>query len=463
MKEERTMKKTLLFAAAVLALAACSKESPVKKEEGTIDASKLVFNIDVQNGNATKGVKTDWEDGDDVYVFFEDNPYHYVKMTYDGTAWTYKDDAGGTSFSGLILRASGKKLSAVYMPDFVCSAAPTYDYENDWWTFGSVAGYYQKAEAVFYMVTSTNNVTTLYATISLTAPANIMQFYVPSTEVAAPESGNEYVLTATHVINYTFNGIAPGGAAVQGNELSGGAMQAYAGTLGGDTGYYFWGILEGEGNYTYDFQLVKRNAEKKYAISSYSASKTPGVSISSAAFKLTSLTDNGNFVSLGYAGGPLWATGNLNDTSPAIAPPTQSGAYYKYGRLKPYVKSDGETYSYGDYDKETTDPAYHTNSSWRMPTKDEFVDLCKLTNTWDSTLSGRLFTGSNGIKLFFYAAGRRDCNSGFVDFELYVGEYWSSTPDGRDTAYCLYFNDQQKAYTDDDHFRGAGFSVRPVK
>ena len=32
--------------------------------------------------------------------------------------------AMGTTFSGLTLTASGKKLSAVYMPDFVCSAAP---------------------------------------------------------------------------------------------------------------------------------------------------------------------------------------------------------------------------------------------------------------------------------------------------------------------------------------------------
>ena len=72
--EEITVKKTLLFAAAVLALAACSKESPVK-EEGDIDASKIVFNIDVQNADAqaTKGIKTAWEAGDDVYVFFEDN------------------------------------------------------------------------------------------------------------------------------------------------------------------------------------------------------------------------------------------------------------------------------------------------------------------------------------------------------------------------------------------------------
>ena len=206
------MKKTLLFAAAFLALAACSKESPVK-EEGAIDASRIVFNIDVQNADAqaTKGIKTAWEAGDDVYVFFEDNTTKYVKMTYDGSAWTYNVLGDGD----LSLAASGKKLSAVYMPDFVCSDAPTYGFWG--WTFGSVGGYYQKAEAVSYTVTSAEDVNTLNATISLTAPSNIMQFYVPKDAVTAPGTGNEYVLTATHVINYTFNGIVPGGAASQGN------------------------------------------------------------------------------------------------------------------------------------------------------------------------------------------------------------------------------------------------------
>ncbi len=39
-------------------------------------------------------------------------------------------------------------------------------------------------------------------------------------------------------------------------------MTAYHGTLGGQTGYYFWGILDsGAGTYDFDFQLVERNAE----------------------------------------------------------------------------------------------------------------------------------------------------------------------------------------------------------
>ena len=108
------MKKTLLFAAAVLALAACSKESPVK-EEGAIDASKIVFDIKVENADATKAVKIEWEDGDVVYAFFEDNTTQYVKMTYNGSSWTYKDKDGGATFTDLTLAESGKKVTSEIM------------------------------------------------------------------------------------------------------------------------------------------------------------------------------------------------------------------------------------------------------------------------------------------------------------------------------------------------------------
>ena len=459
------MKKTLLFAAAVLALAGCSKEGPVK-EEGAIDASRIVFNIDVQNADAqaTKGIKTAWEAGDDVYVFFEDNTTKYVKMTYDGSAWTYNVLGDGD----LSLAASGKKLSAVYMPDFVCSDAPTYD--TDKWTFGSVGGYYQKAEAVSYTVTSAEDVTTLNATISLTAPANIMQFYVPKDAVAAPGTGNEYVLTATHVINYTFNGIAPGGAASQGNISEGFPMTANYGTIGSDEGYYFWGILESTGTYTYDFQLVKRNAEKKYAISSYSASKAPGVEISSAAFKLDALTDNGNFVSLGYAGGPLWATGNIDKTNRKIVDPLEAGEYFMYGKTTPYSSSE-PIYTGMDNPLPTSaDVAYSVNTSWRIPTRDQFDALINSSNTettWKTgwtTLGGHnggylITSKANGISLFFAAAGRYYI--GTLSNAGDDGYYWSSTPLDSYNAYILYFNSGN--ITTGSSYRIYGYSVRPVQ
>jgi len=467
------MKKTLLFAAAILALAACSKENTVK-EEGPIDASKIVFNIQVENADATKAVKTTWESGDVVYAFFEDNTTQYVKMTYNGTSWTYTDREGLDKFSGLTLAASGKKLSAIYMPDFVCSAAPTY--VTDKWTFGDIRGYYQKAEAVSYTVTSTSDIATLSATISLVAPSGISQIFIPTSEYAALGSGEEYVLTATHFIQFSFEGVTPGGTVTQGNMSNGFPLPAFAGTLNGETGLYFWGILDAAGTYDFDFQLVKQNAEKKYAISSKSKSKKDATVPARFAAKLTGLTDNGKFVSLGYLGGPLWATGNLKETSPFIADPLEAGDYYKWGYTTPYDVA-GTTDAHDKYkaDADFEDTAAAKNSNWRIPNKAQFNALINSSNTNAKTYSeswkggwtnlgsdkgGMLITSKvNGISLFFAAAGYY--NYGSLDYAGVLGRCWSSTPGGSDNAYYLYFN--SGVIDSSYYYRCYGQSVRPVK
>ena len=466
------MKKTLLFAAAILALAACSKENTVK-EEGPIDASKIVFNIQVENADATKAVKTTWESGDVVYAFFEDNTTQYVKMTYNGTSWTYTDREGLDKFSGLTLAASGKKVSAVYMPNFVCSAAPTY--ATDKWTFGSINGYLQKAESVDYTVTSTDDVTTLNATLSLTAPANMSQIFIPSTEYSAPASGNEHVLTATHIIPFTFSGIAPGGDATYGTGTNGFPLTPYSGTIGTEEGYYFWGILEGAGTYDFTFQLVERKADKKYAISSKSKSVTGKTVGSSFAAKLTDLTDNGNFVSLGYTGGPLWATGNLDKTNSTIVDPLEAGEYFRYGKTTPYSSTESDYTGKEDPLSTSADVAYSVNTSWRIPTKAQFDALIDASNTnakehsnvwktgWTNigtAKGGRLITSKvNGISLFFAAAG--GYLNGTFSGAGNGGEYWSSTPYDWGHAYYLYF--VSGSISTKNQTRASGYSVRPVK
>ena len=428
------MNKTLLFVAAALALVACSKENPVK-EERPIDASSIVFDIQVESTDATKGVKTAWESGDVVYAFFEDNTTQYVKMTYDGTDWTYADKGGDTSFSGLSLSASGRKVSAVYIPSFVCSTAPTY--ETDKWTFGNVGGYFQTAEGVAYTVTGTENVTTLSATLSLAAPAGISQVFIPAAEYSAPASGNEHVLTATHFIPFTFSGIAPGGAATYGTGTNGFPLTAYSGSIGSEAGYYFWGILEGAGTYDFAFQLVERNADKDYAVSSKSKSVTGKTVGASVAVKLSGLTDNGNFVSLGYDGGPLWATGNLDKTNARIVHPLDAGEYFMYGKTTPYNSSD-EIFEGRQMSLPVeNDAAYSANSAWRIPSEDQFLSLVSdshTSNTWvegwsnvNPARGGRLLTSKvNGISLYFATTGFY--LDGVLNFGDSIGYYWTCTP-----------------------------------
>ena len=475
------MKKALLIMSAVFALVACNKENPIK--ESAINPSKIVFNINVENGEATKGVKTTWENGDDVYVFFEDNTTQYVKMTYNGSSWSYKDKNGGTAFSGLTLATSGKKLSAVYMPDFVCSAAPTWS--TDRWTFGTVGGHYQTA-ASDYTVTSTSDVNTLSATLHMVAPANIMQVCIPAPN---PASGNEYVLTATHFIPFSLSDIVPGEAAAYGAGTNGFPITAYKGTMGGEEAYYFWGILEGTslGTTSYTFQLVERNADKKYAISSKSQTINTNFT-GSAAIKLsTNLVDNGKFVSLGYDGGPLWATGNLGRPYPSapisktnyqIESPLEAGDYFQWGATVVYNTStyddqwNGTTYEDGLLPK-AQDVAYQVNNAWRIPTKAQLDALYNSENTsskwvdgWTSignSNGGYFFTSEkNGLSLFLAASGF------YSDATLFWvgnrGRYWSSSP--RDVppyhfADALRFdNGKIETYFLD---RTLGYSVRPVK
>ncbi len=467
------MKKTLLFAAAILALAACSKENTVK-EEGPIDASKIVFNIQVENADATKAVKKEWAEYDEVFVFFEDNTTQYVKMTYNGTSWEYTDNDDDTNFTGLTLAASGKKLSAVFMPGFVYNySAPTYDTDADKWTFGSIGGYFQTAESVAYTVTTISDVTTLSATLSLTAPAGISQVFIPSGEgYSMLGLGNEIVLTASHIKPITFNGIAPGGAASYTTGTSGFPLTPYFGCFGSDVsgfGNYCWGILEGAGTYDFTFQLVERNAEKKYAISSKSKSVHATVGSSFAA-KLSGLTDNGKFVSLGYASGPLWATGNLDKTYNKIVDPLLPGEYFMYGKTTPYDSSDAMYTGTDNPLLTSADAAYQVNNDWRIPTKAQFDALIDASNTetvwktgWTilgSDNGGRLITSKvNGISLFFAAAGHY-VNGSLLHAGDY-GLYWSSTPYDSDHAYDLYFD---SGYIDtNSSSRGIGYSVRPVK
>jgi len=112
-------------------------------------------------------------------------------------------------------------------------------------------------------------------------------------------------------------------------------------------------------------------------------------------------------------------------------------------------------------------------ASWRTPTGGlygEFNAMKKVTVwTWNDTDNGYYVTKSGEILasdksnalLFFPAAGNGNstnlCSAGSD------GYYWSSTlhSDDTDNACYLYF-DSSDAYTESNHYRYFGFSVRPV-
>ncbi len=161
-----------------------------------------------------------------------------------------------------------------------------------------------------------------------------------------------------------------------------------------------------------------------------------------------------------------WANANL-------------GGYYAWGDTSPKNRYDTSTYkwTYGaDFSKYNTadnnmildpeDDAAHVIlvGSWRMPTYDEWTELCtNCTWTWTTrdNVGGYLVTSNKtGNSIFLPANGYR--NDMILQKAGSSGYYWSSSrKEEHNYAMCVYFNSGsiKPSY---DHRSIVGFTIRPV-
>ena len=94
-----------------------------------------------------------------------------------------------------------------------------------------------------------------------------------------------------------------------------------------------------------------------------------------------------------------------------------------------------------------------------LPTQEELEEL-KSECKWSWTGSGMKVTGPNGNSIYLPAAGYRNSSGGMYNVGS-SGYYWSSTPNGSDYAWCLYFSSGGvRMY---DYSRSYGHSVRLVQ
>ena len=98
------MKKTIILLSALAALVACNKENTQPESTPT------VFKITITREDDTKDVKSAWEDGDVVYIFFSTVAApNYVKYSYSSGAWTNKK-------IGTINITTDGTMTAIYLP-----------------------------------------------------------------------------------------------------------------------------------------------------------------------------------------------------------------------------------------------------------------------------------------------------------------------------------------------------------
>lgn len=157
--------------------------------------------------------------------------------------------------------------------------------------------------------------------------------------------------------------------------------------------------------------------------------------------------DDHSYVDLGLTSGTLWATCNVG-----AAEPTGCGDYLTWG----YVQDDAAATIWG--------------GDWRIPTPDDWQELCKnCTWTWCDE-SSSTFGGVAGYKvasksneenyIFLPAAGFYSSESIAVGNS---GYYWSSMPDESDpdNACCLQFS--PSGYEAGGTMpRNIGLPIRPV-
>lgn len=164
------MKKiTLLtiFGLALMALSACNKEE--------VTASRtLKLDLNIIHDSDTKAVKTGWESGDKIYVFFGKPADHptpaYLTLTFDGSSWTEVWTAG---LEAEIASTESGKLHAVYTPGKLGTISYS-SYDKRYNFNGSDPGWYLKCENVSYTVSEG----VLAATLNMARPSDFVQFYL---------------------------------------------------------------------------------------------------------------------------------------------------------------------------------------------------------------------------------------------------------------------------------------------
>ena len=167
-----------------------------------------------------------------------------------------------------------------------------------------------------------------------------------------------------------------------------------------------------------------------------------------------------NYVDLGLPSGLLWATCNLGATSPE-----EVGGYYAWGETSPKTFFSQGNYTYKSNPISLNDisgteydaAAFTLGGTWRIPTREELVELANKCTREETTLNGKAcmkFTGPNGNSLYLPKGGFGDEGKG-VGLNGYG--LWSSTKCGSSTAYRAWeWTNISMSYT------WQGIPIRPV-
>lgn len=522
------MKKTIvMICAALFAVMACQKQ-PVENP-AVQGNTPIKFNLSATHpGAGTKAaIKTGWENGDAIFVFFSGATVpKYLKMTYNGSAWTSQEYNGTEPTVGALsgIGTSGT-MRAIYLP-FGADATVVADSDNFKFSKGTCS----------YYLTATQSYTvdngSISGTFSMALPDGFMLFYYEDASAA----NDKAALSVSDFIPTAIGSITPSTLAITEISLAeGSVMPGYA----YGSGYLFSGVCKASArNVAQAFDLLLSNGLTYTAAKSAATTTINPVAGQSRTINITNMNASGastwaattkpQIVDLGlsvkWASRPLGAsnenaygyyyawgetapyhkaahaqeTGEMSDASKWVDGKSSGYAWASYSfwgsgsvpnvKVKKYCPTGMNDYWYsgGSPDNLTTlqnadDAAYLIDTDWRMPTTEELAALVTTkTNTtaytwrWCNGSGTKQYRGSNvqgleiknnttGVSLFLPAANTR---TGITFNGVGTnGFYWSSTlnTSSPSSAQYLKITSTLSAEVRSDGLRCNGNAICPVR
>ncbi len=508
------MKKTIILASLALMAAFSSCNKSEMPEAATTDGIKL--NITVADlSTETKAVKSGWENGDRLNLYFEGwNEIAYkdnyqkepdMILKYDGSKWQIESQVASLSTR---LKESGGKFTALWESSNDLMNFSSYEWASPtvYYHFPTTKNTHTSDQYVMHanMVVFSESIdysfkgSTLTAAISTWTFGTKLKILVKTDDTAVKDNANNLVLQVK--IGDDSYAWPKGDVVIRATDLSilGASsnvigMQGAVAESDGLAFYYECCQATESDNIVFTLIDTSNGNKKQYSVTGKTLDKNTfkAISIDYSKFKEGAADIPDGCVDLGLS--VYWASCNLGASKP-----TEYGGYYQWAGTKdvsdtgiyldwsncPYhTGSDSGTgwtkyntkSSYGTVDNKTVLEAKDDAATvalggkWRMPTDEEWTEL---RNTDNCSWTWTTIDGVNGYKvqskksgytdnwIFLPAAGsRRGTDLSLVGSG---GYYWSSSLNTGvpNLAWYVYFySDNVSRYR---YNRCNGQSVRPV-
>ena len=360
----------------------CAKEvlNP-EKETPQNKGVPMTFNVTVLE---TRAAKTDWADGDKIYVFFNGMETKCLMLERSNGNWT-DTSVGGTLLDSDFFGLGTKTLTAVHFP-----VAVDVTFADGKFSFTSggrpIYNYYLFETDKTYTVDGT----TVTATLSMGKPADMVQIHVAGIE----SSVADYTFGCSKIRPVACKSVGTDGAITEDVLQAGARLSGISDSDGG----IFAGRLTSPGT-AVDYVFTMASDDKIYTLTRTGKTLTAGTMY--------------NFPALSVTGGTNWAVTDASDLyvdlglSVKLAKcnlgatnPEDYGDYFAWGELQPKSDYQWSTYLYGsDYDQltkycgnasrgkdgytddltvleQSDDAAYAAfGGQFRMPTQEEVYEL----------------------------------------------------------------------------------------